>query len=582
MTSLTNSLSSLSDSELKLARIKAYREKLRREREREMQMRFEVTKYEPKVYIEKYLMWQPWGGTEDKPGQQQIIDAYVLALRQQHEKRDFENGLLAERDLRYWKPGQVIKNIIRLEAGHTVGKTKLASGLVNHFFDSFVPAIIYTFAPSWLQLHDLLWKEIRTDRRDKGLPGRIKDVGLDVSDNHFAIGRATSDAGGKGTERVQGQHGEYLMFVIDEAEGVADYVFNAIDSMTSGGISIVLMLANPRTRASRFHKMKALSNVKTFRMSCIHHPNVIEGREVVPGAVKRDYVSKMLEKNAEIVKEHNEDDLTFELDFDIQVGETLYPKGTIFKPDAEFMFRVLGIAPANIADDTIISIGRYQVACKREKPTTNEEPRRATMGIDVARFGRDNGNLWVRHLGYVWRANVFSKKRTNVYFDSVKKEALRLAAGGVISLHIRIDGGGGFGSGLIDDLIKDDELQKAFFEFRVYEVHFGGSPYNNKAYYDLVTEMYGECAETLKGVKIVEPPDALEADLCERLWESRNVAGRDVKKLEEKAKFRKRVSRSPDDGDGFVLCVAPDFLFDKTISLEDVEIYAAERESPWK
>ena len=35
----------------------------------------------------------------------------------------------------------------------------------------------------------------------------------------------------------------------------------------------------------------------------------------------------------------------------------------------------------------------------------------------------------------------------------------------------------------------------------------------------------------------------------------------DTKILEDKASFRKRKHRSPDDGDGFVLAVAPDFLF---------------------
>lgn len=545
--------------------------------------RFIDTRYNPSAYIEKNLGWSPWAGTEEKPGQQEIIDAYVLALRQQHEKRDYENGILTEEQLTYWKPGQVIKNIIRVEAGHTVGKTKLSSGLVNHFFDSFVPAIVYSFAPTFTQIHDLLWKEIKTDRRGKDLPGTIQDVGLKVSDNHFAVGRATSDAGGRGTERVQGQHGEYLMFVIDEAEGVPDYVFNAIDSMSSGGIVIVLMLANPRTRSSRFHKMKALSNVKSFRISCINHPNVITNREVVPGAVKRDYVSSMIEKHCEVVTEHNEDDLTFELDYEIQVGETLHPKGTIFRPDSEFMFRVLGIAPANIADDTMIPVGRYEAACKREKPPMPDNGRRATMGVDGARWGKDYGTLYVRHMDYVWREKQFSKKTDNPtkqYVMAIKETALRLAKGGVIFLHIRIDAA--YGSGVIDGLRSDDELIKAFFEFNVIEVAFGSSAHDKKHYYDIVTEMYAEAGETMKALKIVNAPEPLEADLCERKWEPRNVSGRDVKKLEEKAKFRKREGRSPDDGDGFILCVAPDFLFDRSMSLSDIEIFTMERESPYK
>ena len=61
-------------------------------------------------------------------------------------------------------------------------------------------------------------------RAGKGPPGRILDLALDRRPDHFAKGRATNNAGGAGAERVQGQHGKYLMFVFDEAEGIADYV----------------------------------------------------------------------------------------------------------------------------------------------------------------------------------------------------------------------------------------------------------------------------------------------------------------------------------------------------------------------
>jgi hypothetical protein len=111
--------------------------------------------------------------------------------------------------------------------------------------------------------------------------------------------------------RAQGQHGKYLMFVLDEAEGIDDYVWNAVDSMTSGGISIVLMLANPRTRSSQFHKAAGQANVKSFRISCLQHPNVVSGQEIVPGAVKRAYVDGMIDKHCEAVGADEPDNHTF-------------------------------------------------------------------------------------------------------------------------------------------------------------------------------------------------------------------------------------------------------------------------------
>jgi hypothetical protein len=505
---------------------------------------------DPTRYIRERLGWQPWAGSDGHPGQAEVIAAYTLALQQQLEKAEYEAGRLAETQLSVWRPGQVIQNRLRIEAGHTVGKTKLASGLVNHFFDCFAPAIIYTFAPTWEQIHDLLWKEIKADRTAKGLPGRILDLALDNGPAHFAKGRATSNAGGQGTERVQGQHGQYLMFVLDEAEGVADFVYDAVDSMTSGGISLVLMLANPRTRTSRFHKSAALSTVKSFRISCLYHPNVLAGRELVPNAVRREYVAGMIEKHCEVVVEHDGDQYTF---------EAPWQPGTIYRPNAEFLFRVLGIAPANLADNVLIPVGRYEAATQRR--ATGQQPQSARMGVDVARYGKDMGTLYIRHNGRVWRAAQFAQLDTYEYYRRIKEQALALRKIGVTSLHIRVDGGGGFGGGVIDQLAHDLELVRAIPDLAIIEVHFNGVPYRADAYADLATEMYAEAGEALKALAVTNAPEALGQDLCERSYRWMNTRGLTVKQLEPKEGFKKRVGRSPDDGDGLALALAPDYLF---------------------
>jgi hypothetical protein len=530
---------------------------------------FGKLRFDPCAYVVQKLGWQPWGGTDPQPGQVEIFAAYTLALRQMHERDDFENGKVLFEDLKYWKPGQVIQNRLRVEAGHTVGKTKLSSGLVNHFFDCFTPSIIYTFAPTWPQIHDLLWKEIKVDRRDKDLPGRILDLQLVVGDEHFAKGVATSDAGGKGTERIHGQHGRYLMFVLDEAEGIPDFVYNAVDSMASGGICIVLMLANPRTRSSRFHSVKDNSDTKNFRISCIWHPNVLAGREIVPGGVRRDYVRSMAEKHCEVVDEHNEDDHTFILPFDLDLFGITYPAGTIYKPNAEYMFRVLGIAPANISDNTMVPVGRFEAAKNRVAPS--EDPTYASFGVDVAGFGVDFGTLYVRHVGTIRRRAQFWKQDYFEYAKAIKDEALRLKALGVQTIHVRIDAGGGFGHGVISHLNRDLELMEAFpgsakpgepvYKFVIIEVHFGGTPHDEKSYADMGTQIYAEAAETIKGIRIENPPNELEGDVCERTYDWVNKGGVSVKKLEEKKQFKKRKKRSCDDGDGFALCAAPQYIF---------------------
>lgn len=496
-----------------------------------------------------------------------MLEAYELVLRQLHERQDYEQGRIAEEDLKYWRPGETIKNVIRVEAGHTIGKTKLVSGIFSHFLDCFPPAIIYTFAPSWPQIHDLLWKEVVMDRRTNSLPGRIlyseTTCRINITENHFATGRSTSDAGGKGTERIQGQHGAYLMLDVDEAEGVEDYVFDAIDSMASGGIAIVILTANPRTRTSRFHKIASRSTTRNFRISCLNHPNVQAGREIVPAAVKRTYVLEMVEKCCEPVAVHNEDEYTFDLPYPVTKLGMVYPAGTIWKPDTEFCFRVLGVAPANSAHNTFVPVGRYEAATKRK--TEPNDPTKARIGVDVARFGNDPGTVYVKHNGAVWRHAKLAQQDTNVYARSIKDACRSLITKGVKSIHVRVDGGGGFGGGVVDQIKKDAELIGALSEFVVLEVHNNGTPHDEKAFANLGTEMYAHSAESLKGLAILGPvPEALEADLCERTFSWVNKGGVDVKVLTPKDQFRKdHNGRSPDDGDGFALAVAPDFLFAK-------------------
>jgi hypothetical protein len=96
-------------------------------------------------------------------------------------------------------------------------------------------------------------------------------------------------------------------------------------------------------------------------------------------------------------------------------------------------------------------------------------------------------------------------------------------------------------------------------------VHFGTPPSDRKKYADKATEMYAESAEILKNTAIKNPPETLEADLCERLYKWVTKNGIECRRLEPKDNFRKpeRLGRSPDDGDGFVLAMAPDFVFEQ-------------------
>lgn len=562
--------------------------------------RFKPFTYDPPGYISNFLKWQPWDGIDNEhPGQIQILNACARVMQQQEEKDQFEKRLIEAKDLKVWSPDKnnpnnVIKNWIRVESGNGIGKTKSSSGILNWFLDCFAPSAIFTYAPGGDQARFVMWSEIGGDRTGKGLPGRILETEIKISKRHFAAHRTISVGGGLAEERAKGKHEKYQLFVLDEADGIDEQIFNSIVSQTSGGKNLVIMFANPRSRASMFHRIKSRSYVQTFRISTLYHPNVVAGYEKIPNAVKRDFVEKKIENDCEILhvhedkncrcryqlckcykqdglkcdeihkKTHNEDDFTFDLPYSVTIGSVEYPSGTIFKPNARFMTDILGITPPNSTDNTLIPVGRYEAACKR-RPVGGEVTK-ARVGIDCARFGKDLGTIYIRWQDAVWRAAELFKQDGDAYFHIIKPELLKLKDKGVTNVQVRIDAA--YGSEVIGKLQKDDELIKAFKEYDIFEVSFNSVPYNKKEYYDLVTEMYAETAESLKSLCILGAPEKLEIDLCDRKYLYRNKAGIEVKKLEPKPDFKKRKKHSPDDGDGFVLAVAPDYCFSKlTVSI---------------
>lgn len=455
--------------------------------------------------------------------------------------------------------------VFHVEAGHGVGKTYGAAALVNWFFDAFTPSITMTTAPTAYQVELLLWKNIKSQREGKGLPGRVLPDApkMKKANNHLAYGRTTSDSGGQGTSRIQGQHDEFLLFILDEAEGIPAFVFNAVDAMMTGGtVVICLMIANPQTRSSAFHKAGKLPGVARYRLSVLDFPNVVLGAPVVKGGTSREWVNAKIVKHCSTVQTHNEDEHTFEVAWDVPRDDgTVYPAGTIFLPDAEFMFRVMGIPPKNLTAKTLITPGRYEAAKERAEPA-DTDPARVRYGVDAARDGDDMATLWRVWCGEARRIGRLPKSKTMDVVGILKEDFARVAAGGATDCQIRVDGGGGYGSGIIDVLEADIEAAALFESFDVYEVQNNENPADTAKYADRITELYDLAGETLTGLRLVDPPIELEADLTERLYEWKTKGGLWVKQLEPKKSFKKRVKRSPDDGDGFVLAAAPDHLFE--------------------
>jgi len=498
-------------------------------------------RFDPVGYAREVLGVELWSGGDSGKGQRELVEDIAESVRAQ-------------------ASGESANQVFRVEAGHGVGKTFVAAVLVNWFFDCFSPSITITTAPTEDQVRLLLWKDIRSLRSRAQLPGKVlpEDPKMVRAHDWFAIGRTTSNAGGKGSARMQGQHPDFWFYVLDEAEGVPEFMYGAVDGMMTGGrVGLVLMLANPQTRTSMFHRKGKQSGVRNYRLSVLDHPNVVTGREVVSGATKRKWADEKIANWCEIVPAHDEDRHTFEVNWPVPLNGEIAPAGTIFLPNAEFCFRVLGIAPTSLADKVFVSPGRYCAALSRV--IEGADPSLCKIGVDCARFGKDAGTVYREHALVASCEARLSRQDTFSYVAAVRAAAL--SSVGATSLSVRVDGTGGFGSGIVDLLLADEELRSSFSPFVVHEVHFNGAARNGGAYANIATEMYAEAAESLRGLRLERVPIELERDLTDRCFEYVNRGGVTLKALTEKEKFRRLHGSSPDDGDGFALAVTPEFLF---------------------
>ena len=511
--------------------------------------KFEHYRFDPIGYVQNVHNGNPWKGIDkEHPGQWEILEDYGLCLKQQWERQQYE--LNPDFELTVYEPGMKIQNWFRIAAGVGTGKTKLSSWIIQHFFDCFPTSITYCYAPVIRQINDLVFREIRNDRvgRDD-LPGRVlKQARMTTDDgNHFVTGIATAN---QQTEAYQGLHAPFQLFTSDEAEGLPRSLWPTIKAMTTGGISVVLFTANPRTRTSEFHKCADLPYVRSYRLSCLWFPNVYYGKTIVPDATERIYVDDLIDDGCKVVTEHDPDKYTFEVH---------WRPGRIYMPTkGEFLWRVMGIAPSETSNDTAIAHGRFQGAIDR-----NSEPSGtiAQIGIDAARYGDDKGTIYCQHGDYVWLYDQIERQDGYEYYISVLRLIHELHKKGVKELYVRVDGGGGYGSTVIDSLSHNDDLYTMFDEFVVSEVHFNGVPYDTERFADRVTEMYFAAGEVLQRLTIGDYAPSLQDDLCSRRYKNVTKSGKDVKKLRSKEEFKAEFKRSPDHGDGFALAVAPQFIF---------------------
>lgn len=227
-------------------------------------------------------------------------DAAVDTLKLLDHPVDFAHRALG---ITYLTPDQelildlVHKNFrTAVTSGHAVGKSHVAAILTLWFLYTKYPSKVLTTAASWPQVEEVLWREIRSMHKNapSALGGRLMNTQLDLEELWFAQGRSTDDS-----TNLQGFHSKHVLMLLDEATGIDPKIWQAVQSMAiNPETDRLAAFGNPTDATSQFfEECQILGKWKHVEISSENHPNVIENRIVIPGAVTREWVEQLAEQH---------------------------------------------------------------------------------------------------------------------------------------------------------------------------------------------------------------------------------------------------------------------------------------------
>lgn len=167
----------------------------------------------------------------------------------------------------------------------------LAAILTLWFLYTRYPSKCLTTAASWPQVEDVLWREIRSMYKNAPSPlgGRLMNTQLDLEELWFAQGRSTDDS-----TNLQGFHSKHVLMLLDEATGIDPKIWEAAQTMAiNPETDRIVALGNPTDSTSRFFEECHIAGKWThLEVSCENHPNVLENKIIIPGAVTREWVDQ--------------------------------------------------------------------------------------------------------------------------------------------------------------------------------------------------------------------------------------------------------------------------------------------------
>lgn len=313
-----------------------------------------------------------------------------------------------------------------VKSANGIGKSFSAAHVATWFYKAFEESQIYTTsAPPLDNLKRILWGELNKIVRNRpGVFMEDKQTRFNISrtESSFITGIAipTSGSAEQREAKFAGKHSKNIMFIVDEGDAVPYEIYKGIESCMSGGNAKLLVLFNPRAMTGPVYAMEENRRANIVHASAFAHPNVITGRDLIPGAVSREMtVRRINEWTRQLVEGELLDSDVFMLPEYLVGATALAQDSTIYPPlesgyrkivVPEFAYMVMGQYPTQ-AESQLISDVWIKAANDRWTEYVKEHGvvmNNPLMGLDVSDFGKDSTIAMFRENNFVGRYEMWS------------------------------------------------------------------------------------------------------------------------------------------------------------------------------
>jgi hypothetical protein len=328
-----------------------------------------------------------------------------------------------------------------------VGKTFIMAAAVIWLYKCYTEVEAYTAAaPPEGNLKRLLWGELNrfvVQKPKVFLGDNIKSLMVTRAPKQHIEGVTIPNSGKEEDieARFSGKHQDVLAFFFDEGDAIPEAVYRGADGCMSGGRIVRMVICyNPRHKSGYPYKLISEKMASVVEMSAFSHPNVITGKNIIPGAVTRAAtVRRINEWTRPLSADEKRDSSCYDLP-DFLVGAVAkdrkgkpYPPlkaGTYKIIDSQFSYKVIGQYPASGAMQLFDEI-KIEAALSRWQAYTamrgDEPPKgvKAIMGGDVADLGPDSSVAIKRYGGYVTkprRRNGVDAHGSALWFADIYKQ----------------------------------------------------------------------------------------------------------------------------------------------------------------